>query len=115
MSSRSRSGKAWLLQAVTGAILTLAVLAHIYRVHLTGSAHGIPTYEEVISALKNPLVMAGEMVLATAATFHALYGLHMVLVEAQLLREDVSKKVMLVIGIIIMTWLIGFNVIILLK
>jgi len=113
VSLRSRSGKAWFLQAVTGAILTLAALAHVYRVHLTGSAHGIPTYEEVIQALKNPLVMAGEVVLAVAATYHALYGLHMVLVEAQAMREDASKKILAGMGILIMTWIISFNIILL--
>lgn len=110
-----KSGVAWFLQAVTGAVLALAVSAHIVRVHLLGSAHGIPTYEEVLAALKNPLVMLGELVLAFSATYHALYGLHMVLVESKLLSEEKSRKVLTALGIALATWIIAFNVLVLLK
>lgn len=97
--SSGRRGLGWLLQAATGAVLVVAVTSHLLRVHLSGSYKGLPTYEEVLASFKNPLVVAAELALLGAALYHALYGLHMVLVEASLVREEKSRRIFTALGL----------------
>lgn len=100
----ARRSLGWLLQVVTAAILVLAVLSHLIRVHLSGSYHGLPTYDDVASSFKNPLVVAEELILLAAALYHALYGLHTVLVEASLVREEKSKTIFTILGVILFAY-----------
>jgi len=103
VSSR-KGGLGWVLQALTGAVLTAVVVAHLVRVHLQGSYKGLPTYGEVLMAFKNPLVVASELALLVAALYHALYGLHMVLVEAKLVSEGKSRKMLSTLGILLFAY-----------
>ncbi len=96
--SSGRKSLGWIFQVITAVILVVAVLAHLLRVHIWGSYKGLPTYQDVIAAFKNPLVLGMELVLAGAAIYHALYGLHMVLVEANLVKEEKSRKILAILG-----------------
>ncbi|MEM0267586.1 MAG: hypothetical protein QXT33_07230 [Thermofilum sp.] len=102
--SWGKKGVGWVLQALTGVLLVLFVTAHIIRVHLEGSHKGLPTYEEVISAFKNPLIAAAELALAAAVTYHAMYGLYTVTVEAELLRERRARALFTALGAAIFTY-----------
>lgn len=96
--SWGKRGLGWVLQALTGVLLVLFVTAHIIRVHLEGSHKGLPTYEEVLLAFKNPLIVAAELALAAAVTYHAMYGLYLVTVEAELLREKKARVLFTALG-----------------
>lgn len=103
--SWDKRGFGWLLQALTGVLLTFFVTAHIIRVHLEGSHKGLPTYEEVLSAFKNPLIVVAELVLAIAATYHAMYGLYMVAVEAELLSEGKARILFATLGVVVLLYI----------
>ncbi|MCC6059305.1 MAG: hypothetical protein LM563_03570 [Thermofilum sp.] len=97
--SWGRRGLGWLLQAVTGALLVVLISAHIVRVHLEGSYKGLPTYQDVLSAFKNPLIVAAELALSFSVIYHAMYGLYMVVVEAGLLGERRARALFTVAGV----------------
>ncbi len=104
-----KKGAGWVLQVLTGALLTLLITLHLVRVHVQGSYKGLPTYEEVLRAFKNPVTVALELALVGAALYHALYGIHMVLVEAGILREDKSRKALSVLGALLFTYALALT------
>jgi len=96
--SWGRRGLGWLLQAVTGALLVLLIGAHIVRVHLEGSYKGLPTYQDVLAAFRNPLIVVAELALSISVIYHAMYGLYMVVIEAGLLGERRAKVLFAAVG-----------------
>lgn len=107
MSSRSKEGTWWLLQAVTGIILLFAVTLHIVRVHVYGSFRGLPTYRDVVLALRNPMIATLSVIFTIAVTYHALYGIKMVIVELSILKKSERlDKILLALGILINVYVI---------
>lgn len=105
--SWGRRGLGWLMQALTGGVLVLLVMAHIIRVHLEGSHKGLPTYSEVLRAFKNPLIVAAELALTAAVTYHAMYGLYVVAVEAGLLGEKKARALFTALGVAIFAYVLA--------
>ncbi len=107
MSSRSREGIKWLLQAITGVILIFTVTLHIIRVHIYGSFKGLPTYGDVVFALRNPLMASLSIIFTLAVTYHALYGLKMVIDELSIIKNtELVNKILLIVGILINVYVI---------
>ena len=76
---------------------------------MQGSYKGLPTYQEVVASFKNPLVVIVELSLLSAAIYHALYGLHMVLVEANFVREENSRKIFTLIGLLLFIYALALT------
>lgn len=69
---------AWLTHRVTGIILTIYLIAHIYVLsHLKDQE----SYESIMEIMKNPLIKIGELILFAIVLKHAFAGLRITLLE----------------------------------
>ena len=75
-----RSGRLWVLQAVTGALLVGFLGVHLVAQHLIVPG-GLRTYEDVVAYLRQPLPMAADLGLLASVLAHSVLGLRSTLVE----------------------------------
>ena len=107
MSSRSREGFWWLLQALSGLLLLFFVTLHIVRVHLYGSFKGLPSYLDVVNALRNPWLAILAVMFTIVVAYHALYGIKNVLEELGLVKyTELLSRVLIFLGAAIIAYII---------
>jgi succinate dehydrogenase hydrophobic anchor subunit len=77
---RSSPAWAWIAQVVSGALLLVLLTVHMIANHfLVGG--GPRTYAQVLDYVANPLILALETVFLVVVTWHAMLGLHAVLLD----------------------------------
>ncbi|HXV97575.1 MAG TPA: hypothetical protein VEC93_04065 [Anaerolineae bacterium] len=73
---------AWIVQAVSGVLLIVIVLLHIYFQHF--AAQGLLDAGEVAAHVASPLIFALEILFVIVVTYHALLGLRAVIFDLSL-------------------------------
>ena len=79
-AERSRAGRLWLVQAISGAMLIVFLGVHLVAQHLLVPG-GLRDYASVVEYLRNPIALAAEMGLLASVIVHAVVGLRSTLVE----------------------------------
>ncbi len=69
----------WLLHRITGIGVFVFLLAHIVDTALIG--WGPKVYNEVIALYRNPVALAGEVILGGAVLYHALNGIRIFIID----------------------------------
>jgi succinate dehydrogenase hydrophobic anchor subunit len=77
---RPRPTFAWLAQVVSGVLLLVLLTVHMVAQHLV-AAGGLRTYDQVVAWIRNPVVFAVEALLLVCVTWHAIAGVHGVLLD----------------------------------
>jgi succinate dehydrogenase hydrophobic anchor subunit len=77
---RSRAGRLWLLQALSGAALLVFLGIHLVAQHLLAPG-GLRDYASVVVYLHNPVALVAEIGLVAAVIVHAVIGLRAALLE----------------------------------
>jgi succinate dehydrogenase hydrophobic anchor subunit len=88
---RPRPSFAWLAQAVSGVLLLVLLTVHIVAQHFVVEG-GLRTYADVVAWIRNPVVFAVEALLLVCVTWHAIAGVHGVLLDLGL-RGRVERVV----------------------
>ena len=79
-AERSRAGRLWLVQALSGALLIVFLGVHLVAQHLLVPG-GLRDYESVVAYLRNPVALLAELGLLGSVIVHAILGLRATLVE----------------------------------
>jgi succinate dehydrogenase hydrophobic anchor subunit len=73
-------GWTWLGQAVSGLLLLILLGLHMTAHHFVVEG-GLRTYQDVLSYLRNPLIVVLELIFLPVVSFHAMVGLRSVLFD----------------------------------
>ncbi len=79
-SMLDRGSTLWILQALSGALLVVMVALHWLAQHLVVEG-GLRDYSEVVSYLRQPLVLVLEIAFLIVVSAHALLGVRAVLID----------------------------------
>jgi len=71
---------AWIAQVVSGGLLLVLVTVHMIANHFVVKG-GLCTYAQVAAYVGNPLILAVEVAFLLVVTWHAMLGLHAVLLD----------------------------------
>ena len=93
---RPRPTFAWLAQTLTGVLLLVLLTVHMVAQHLVVSG-GLRSYDQVIAWIGNPVVFAVEALLLVCVTWHAIAGVHAVLLDLGL-RGRTERIVARILG-----------------
>jgi succinate dehydrogenase hydrophobic anchor subunit len=80
MRSELGSSMLWLLQAISGFVLTALLAMHMVANHFVVEG-GLRTYADVLAYLSHPAVLALEVVFLLVVVPHAFLGLRAVLLD----------------------------------
>ena len=80
LQGRSRAGRLWLMQALTGALLLLFLAVHLVAQHLLAPG-GLRDHAAVVAYLSQPVALVAEIGLLVAVIVHACLGMRASLVE----------------------------------
>jgi len=94
---RSRAGRLWLVQAVTGAALLAVLAVHLVAQHLIAPG-GLRDYASVVDYLRHPLAVVTELLLLGSVIVHASLGVRASLVDV--LGERALRWASVVIAVI---------------
>jgi succinate dehydrogenase membrane anchor subunit len=99
--SRPRPTFAWLAQVVSGALLLVLLTVHMVAQHFV-ARQGLRSYAEVVAWIRNPLVFAVEALLLVTVTWHAVAGLHAVLLDLGLRgrAERIVARILLDLAVV---------------
>jgi len=107
---RSRAGRLWLVQALTGAALVVALGVHLVAQHFLAPG-GLRDYANVVDYLRQPLAAVIEVMLLGSVVVHACLGLRSSLVdvlgEAALRRVSMGLAFAGIVAIGYGLWLIS--------
>jgi succinate dehydrogenase hydrophobic anchor subunit len=78
--SRPSPTWAWIAQVVSGGLLLVLVTVHMIANHFVVK-DGLRTYAQVAAYVGNPLILAVEISFLLVVTWHAMLGLHAVLLD----------------------------------
>ena len=78
--SRPSPTWAWIAQAVSGGLLLVLLTVHMIANHFVVKG-GLRSYAQVAAYLGNPLILAVEISFLLVVTWHAMLGLHAVLLD----------------------------------
>jgi succinate dehydrogenase hydrophobic anchor subunit len=78
--SRPSPTWAWIVQVVSGGLLLVLVTVHMIANHFLVDG-GLRTYAQVVAYVGNPLILALEIAFLLVVTWHAMLGLHAVLLD----------------------------------
>ncbi|MGB9892094.1 succinate dehydrogenase, cytochrome b556 subunit [Thermodesulfovibrio yellowstonii] len=95
---------AWLVHRVTGIILSLYLIAHIYVLsHLKDPV----TYNNLMAFMKNPLLKIGELILFAIVLKHVFAGIRITLLEMGVSTK--YHKSMAYVGalLVFLIWVVG--------
>jgi succinate dehydrogenase membrane anchor subunit len=70
----------WLAQVVSGVLLLVLMTVHMVAQHFVVEG-GLRTYADVVAWIRNPVVFAVEVLLVVTVTWHAIAGVHAVLLD----------------------------------
>ena len=93
---RPRPTFAWLAQTVTGVLMLVLLTVHMVAQHLVVEG-GLRTYGQVIAWIRNPVVLVVEALLLVCVTWHAIAGVHGVLLDLGL-RGRAERIVARILG-----------------
>ncbi len=79
-SGPGRGKLVWALQAISGVLLVAAVALHWYAQHLVVEG-GLRGYSQVVSYLREPLVLAFETSFLVVVSTHALLGVRAIVMD----------------------------------
>ena len=79
-AERSRAGRLWLVQAISGGMLIAFVGVHLVAQHLLVPS-GLRDYASVVEYLRNPIALAAEIGLLASVLVHVVIGLRSTFVE----------------------------------
>lgn len=94
---RSRAGRMWLVQALTGAVLVGALGIHLVAQHLLAPG-GLRDYASVVAYLRQPVALLIEVALLGSVIVHAGLGMRSSLVDV--LGERWLRRVSLLIAVV---------------
>lgn len=96
---RDKAVWAWLVQALSGALLVILAGLHMLAQHFT--AKGLLRYEDVVEWLRRPAVFALETAFLAAVLAHALAGVRAVLLDLGLgpVAEKRLTRGLIVVGV----------------
>jgi succinate dehydrogenase hydrophobic anchor subunit len=77
-----RSSWTWIGQAVSGVLLMVILLLHMYFQHF--EAQGLLDAGEVVGHVSSPLIFALEILFIIVVTYHALLGIRVVVFDLSL-------------------------------
>jgi succinate dehydrogenase hydrophobic anchor subunit len=99
--SRPRPTFAWVAQAGSGVALLVLLTVHMVAQHFV-AAGGLREYADVVAWIRNPVVFVVEALLLVAVTWHAIAGLHSVLLDLGLRgrAERIAARVLADLGIV---------------
>ncbi|HKQ00582.1 MAG TPA: hypothetical protein VJ735_09665 [Actinomycetes bacterium] len=104
---RPRPTFAWVAQVVSGVLLLVLLTVHMVAQHFVVEG-GLRTYADVVAWIRNPVVFAVEALLVVCVTWHAIAGVHAVLLDLGL-RGRAERVVARVLGsVAVATVLYGF-------
>jgi succinate dehydrogenase hydrophobic anchor subunit len=107
--ARSRAGRLWLLQALTGAMLVGVLAVHLVAQHFLAPG-GLRDYASVVEYLRQPLAAVIEVMLLGSVVVHVCLGLRSSLVdvlgEAALRRVSIGLAFAGVVAIAYGLWLV---------
>jgi succinate dehydrogenase membrane anchor subunit len=77
---RPRPAFTWVAQVVSGVLLLVLMTVHMVAQHFVVEG-GLRTYADVVAWIRNPVVFAVEVLLVVTVTWHAIAGVHAVLLD----------------------------------
>jgi succinate dehydrogenase hydrophobic anchor subunit len=93
---RPRPTFAWVAQVTSGVLLLVLLTVHMVAQHFVVNG-GLRTYADVVAWIRNPVVFAVEALLLVCVTWHAIAGVHGILLDLGL-RGRVERVVARVLG-----------------
>jgi succinate dehydrogenase hydrophobic anchor subunit len=93
---RPRPTFAWVAQVVSGVLLLVLLTVHMVAQHFVVEG-GLRGYADVVVWIRNPVVFAVEALLLVCVTWHAVAGVHSVLLDLGL-RGRAERIVARVLG-----------------
>lgn len=95
---------AWIIHRITGIILTLYLIAHIYVLsHLKEPE----AYNKLMSLMKNPVVKIGELILLAVVLKHAFAGIRITLLEMGVSTKFQKPMAYTAAALVAVLWFIG--------
>ncbi|MBI1877326.1 MAG: hypothetical protein HYR94_03675 [Chloroflexi bacterium] len=79
---QARQSLAWIGQAVSGVLLIVILLLHMYFQHF--EAQGLLDAGEVVGHVSSPIIFALEILFVIVVTYHALLGIRAVVFDLNL-------------------------------
>jgi succinate dehydrogenase hydrophobic anchor subunit len=100
-AQESKPTTAWLWQVFTGAGLVILLGLHLIANHFIAKG-GLRDYAEVVSYLRNPVILVLETLFLLCVTTHALLGVRAIFLDCGLTDrgEKVLTNVLKVIGVL---------------
>jgi succinate dehydrogenase / fumarate reductase, membrane anchor subunit len=93
---RPRPTFAWVAQVVSGVLLLVLLTVHMVAQHFVVNG-GLRTYADVVAWIRNPVVFTVEALLLVCVTWHAIAGVHGILLDLGL-RGRAERVVARVLG-----------------
>jgi succinate dehydrogenase hydrophobic anchor subunit len=103
---RPRPSFAWVAQVVSGVLLLALLTVHMVAQHFVVQG-GLRTYADVVAWIRNPVVFAIEALLLVCVTWHAIAGVHGVLLDLGLRGHAERIVSRLLLGLAVATVLYG--------
>jgi succinate dehydrogenase cytochrome b556 subunit len=102
---------AWVAQAGSGVLLLVLLTVHMIVQHFVARG-GLRSYADVVAWISNPLVFVVEVLFLLTVTWHAIAGVHAVLLDFGLRgrAERIVARVLLDLGVVTVvygTWLLA--------
>lgn len=95
---------AWLIHRVTGVILALYLIAHIYVLsHIQDPA----SYSKIMSLMKNPVIKIGELILFAVVLKHVFAGLRITLLEFGVSTKYQKFLAYCAATLVAVVWIVG--------
>lgn len=96
-----RPNATWLWQAVTGAALLLLLGLHFVAQHFV-AAGGLRNFSDVVSYLRNPVILALELLFLVVVASHGLLGVRSILFDLGLSNtaERRITRALTVVGLV---------------
>jgi succinate dehydrogenase hydrophobic anchor subunit len=103
-----RPTSAWLWQVFTGVGLVILLGLHFIANHFVAKG-GLRDFAEVVAYLRNPLILALELLFLVCVTTHALLGVRAILLDFGLLEVAESRldRVLKVLGVLTVVYGLG--------
>ena len=103
---RPRPTFAWTAQVISGMLLLVLLTVHMVAQHFLVPG-GLRGYAQVVAWIRNPVVFATEALLLVAVTWHAIAGVHAVMLDFGL-RGRTERIVARILGdLMVVTILYG--------
>ena len=103
---RPRPTFAWTAQVISGMLLLVLLTVHMVAQHFLVQG-GLRGYAQVVAWIRNPVVFATEALLLVAVTWHAIAGVHAVMLDFGL-RGRTERIVARILGdLMVVTILYG--------